>query len=133
MGMESTGHYWKYLAWFLKQNGIPVVMVNPYHVKKAKELDDNTQTKSDRKDAFVIAKLVKDGRYSKVYLPEGVYAELRILSNTRSQLRAKLNAAKNMLIAILDEYFPEFIKVFKNLEGKMAVCTAPLSVPPTGD
>ena len=80
VGMEPTGHYWKGLAWFLKQNGIPVVMVNPYHVKKTKELDDNTQTKSDRKDAFVIAKLVKDGRYSKVYLPEGVYAELRVLA-----------------------------------------------------
>jgi transposase len=122
VGMEPTGHYWKGLAWFLKQNGIPVVMVNPYHVKKTKELDDNTQTKSDRKDAFVIAKLVKDGRYSKVYLPEGVYAELRVLSNTRIQLRAKLNAVKNMLIAILDEYFPEFVKVFKNLEGKLATC-----------
>jgi len=122
VGMEPTGHYWKGLAWFLKQNGIPVVMVNPYHVKRAKELDDNTQTKNDRKDAFVIAKLVKDGRYSKVYLPEGIYADLRVLSNTRIQLRAKLNAAKNMLVAILDEYFPEFAKVFKNLEGKLATC-----------
>jgi len=122
VGMEPTGHYWKGLAWFLKQNGIPVVMVNPYHVKKAKELDDNTQTKNDRKDAFVIAKLVKDGRYSKVYLPEGIYADLRVLSNTRIQLRAKLNAAKNILVAILDEYFPEFAKVFKNLEGKLSIC-----------
>ena len=122
VGMEPTGHYWKGLAWFLKQNGIPVVMVNPYHVKRAKELDDNTQTKSDRKDAFVIAKLVKDGRYSKVYLPEGIYADLRVLCNTRMQLRAKLNAVKNILIAILDEYFPEFVKVFKNLEGKLATC-----------
>ncbi|NJD03625.1 MAG: IS110 family transposase [Ruminiclostridium sp.] len=118
--MEPTEHYWKGLAWFLKQNGIPVVMVNTYHVKKAKELDDNTQTKSDRKDVFVIAKLVKDGRYSKVYLPEGVYAELRVLSNTHSQMRAKLNVVKNMLVAILDEYFPEFVKVFKNFEGKLA-------------
>lgn len=122
VGMEPTGHYWKGLAWFLKQNGIPVVIVNPYHVKKAKELDDNTQTKNDRKDAFIIAKLVKDGRYSKIYLPEGIYADLRILSNTRIQLRSKLSAVKNMLVAILDEYFPEFTKVFKNLEGKLATC-----------
>jgi len=113
--MEPTGHYWKGLAWFLKENVITVVMVNPYHVKKAKELDDNTQTKSDRKDAFVIAKLVKDGRYSKVHLPEGIYADLRVLNNPRSQIRTKLNAVKNMIIAILDEYFPEFEKVFKTL------------------
>jgi len=120
VGMEPTGHYWKGLAWYLKESNVPVVMVNPYHVKKAKELDDNTQTKSDRKDALVIAKLVKDGRYSKVYLPEGVYAELRILSNTRVQLKSRFNGVKNVVIAILDEYFPEFANVFKNLRGKIA-------------
>ena len=65
---------------------------------------------------------MKDGRYSKVYLPEGVYADLRVLSNTRIQLRTKLNTVKNMLVAILYEYFPEFVKVFKNLEGKLATC-----------
>jgi transposase len=45
--MEPTEHYWRGMAWFLKQNGIPVVIVNPYHVKKAMELRDNTQTKND--------------------------------------------------------------------------------------
>lgn len=120
IGMEPTGHYWKPLAWQLKNNGIPVVIVNPYHVKQTKELDDNCQTKSDRKDALVIAKLVKDGRYSYPYLPEGVYADLRVLSNTRNQLKARLNAVKINIVMILDEYFPEFRLVFKNLDGKMA-------------
>lgn len=120
VGMEPTGHYWKPLAWQLKNNGIPVVIVNPYHVKQTKELDDNCQTKSDRKDALVIAKLVKDGRYSFPYLPEGVYADLRVLSNTRNQLKTRLNAVKINIVMILDEYFPEFRSVFKNLDGKMA-------------
>lgn len=120
VGMEPTGHYWKPLAWQLKNNGMSVVIVNPYHVKQTKELDDNSQTKSDRKDALVIAKLVKDGRYSLPYLPEGVYADLRVLSNTRNQLKARLNAVKINIVMILDEYFPEFRSVFKNLDGKMA-------------
>ena len=52
VGMEPTGHYWKAFANFLlKQAKITVVLVNPYHTKKSKELDDNSQTKSDRKDA----------------------------------------------------------------------------------
>jgi len=39
--------------------------VNPLHVKKSKELDDkNPPTKHELKDALVISKLVKDGRYS---------------------------------------------------------------------
>ncbi len=32
-------------------------------MKKAKELDDNSQTKSDKKDALTIVRLVKDGRW----------------------------------------------------------------------
>lgn len=98
-----------------------VVLVNPYHVKQLKELDDNAQTKNDPKDAMVIAKLVKDGRFSYAYLPEGIYAELRVLSTMRGQIRAKLNSAKNALVSILDEYFPEFMEVFKNLDGKAAM------------
>ncbi|SFJ54697.1 Transposase [Paenibacillus sp. UNC496MF] len=47
------------------------------HVKKSKELDDNSPTKNDIKDAKVIAQLVKDGRYAVPSLPQGIYAELR--------------------------------------------------------
>ena len=46
-----------------------LVMVNPYAVKQTKELDDNSQSKNDRKDPKVIAKLVTEGRYSAPYTP----------------------------------------------------------------
>ena len=37
VGMEPTGHYWKALAnWLEKQEGIRVVLVNPYATKQAK-------------------------------------------------------------------------------------------------
>jgi transposase len=100
------------------KNGIMVVLVNPYHVKKSKELDDNTQTKNDPKDALTIARLVRDGRFSKVYIPDGVYGELRALSNTRSRSKNDMSAILNIINAILDEYFPEYISVFKDITGK---------------
>lgn len=50
VGIEPTGHYWLNLAYFLKEKGIPLVMVNPMHVKRSKELDDNLPTKHDAKD-----------------------------------------------------------------------------------
>lgn len=120
IGMEPTGHYWKPLANYLqKQEGIIVVMVNPYATKMAKELDDNSPTKSDKKDSLTIARLVKDGRYFEVYLPHDVYADLRVLSSTRQSLNKRGNALKNTITAVLDEYFPEFITVFKHpLKGK---------------
>lgn len=40
-GMEPTGHYWFSLGMFLQENGMRPVHVNPHHVKKSNELDDN--------------------------------------------------------------------------------------------
>ena len=116
IGMEPTGHYWKACARYLKQiDWIKVVTVNPFHVKSSKEFDDNCQTKSDKKDCITIARLIKDARFFEPYLPEGVWAELRNLSNTRAELVRKQNAVKNRLIATMDEYFPEYTKVFKKI------------------
>ncbi len=50
-GIEPTGHYWFPLAAFLKEQGIKVAVVNPYHVNRSKDIEDNSQTKSDYKDA----------------------------------------------------------------------------------
>lgn len=82
-GMEPTGHYWFNLRKFLQDNEMKPVLVNPHHVEKSKELDDNDQTKNDRKDPKVIAGLVREGRYMILYLPDGVYADLRIALNIR--------------------------------------------------
>lgn len=122
VGLEPTGHYWKPLANYLIKHGITVVMVNPYHTKRAKELDDNSPTKSDKKDALTIAKLVRDGRYYEVYMPQDIFAELRVLSTSRTSLMKRRNAIKNTITALLDEYFPEIVTVFKNpLKGKASL------------
>ena len=119
IGMEPTGHYWKTLAEFLMNRGFRVVGVNPYHTKKAKELDDNSQTKSDKKDALTIARLVSSGRFFDPYLPQGVYADLRGLTNARVSAMSRMVSVKNTIIAMLDEYFPKFCTVFKSpLTGK---------------
>lgn len=123
VGMEPTGHYWKAFANFLlKQAKITVVLVNPYHTKKAKELDDNSQTKSDKKDALTIARLVKDGRYFETYLPHDIYAELRGLATTRNSINKRKKSVINTITAVLDEYFPEFFTVFKHpFKGKTSM------------
>jgi transposase len=52
--IEPTGHYWLNLAYFLEEKEIRLVMVNPAHVRRSKELDDNLPTKHDAKDALVL-------------------------------------------------------------------------------
>lgn len=113
IGMEPTGPYWKALAWYLRKEGIEVVMVNPAHTKRSKELDDNSPTKNDKKDALVIAKLVKDGRYFEPYLPTDTYAELRMLTNNRNAVVKRMNILENNISTLLAEYFPELTTVFK--------------------
>ena len=122
IGMEPTGHYWKPFARYLIMHGLTVVMVNPYHTKRAKELDDNSQTKSDKKDALTIAKLVRDGRYYDVYMPQDIFAELRVLSTARISIMKRFSALKNTITAVMDEYFPEIVTVFKDpLKGKASM------------
>lgn len=122
-GMEPTGHYWLPLAQYLRKNGIKVVVVNPAHVKKSKELDDNSPTKNDVKDARVIAQLVKDGRYSEPNQLTGNYAELRVAMTQRERLNINLIHIKNQVQNWLDRYFPEYFTVFKDWEGKASLLT----------
>ncbi len=122
VGIEPTGHYWMNLAYFLDQYGIPLAMVNPSHVKRSKELDDNLQTKNDKKDAVVIARLMKDGRFCYPRLLKNIEAELRIGSTLRTKLTEDLTSIKNRIVRWLDRYFPEFRQVYPAF-GKMALAT----------
>lgn len=128
-GMEPTGHYWFSLGVFLRDNGIKPVLVNPHHVKKSKELDDNSQSKNDRKDPKVIAGLITAGRFTYPYIPEGVYAELRTATNLRFRIEAELTSVKNRLARWFSMYFPEYRKVYGKADavsGMMVLKVAPL-------
>lgn len=118
IGMEPTGHYWLNIARYLKDNAYTVVTVNPMHVKKIKELDDNLQTKTDKKDAKIIAQLVKDARYSTPNLLEGEYEELRNAKNLRQVVIKDLNRTKNQIHNWLDRYFPEYKEAYASWKSK---------------
>ena len=128
-GMEPTGHYWFALGRFLQDNGMKPVHVNPHHVKKTKELDDNNPNKNDRKDPKTIAALVNEGRFSYPYMPVGIYAEIRSLSNLRFQTQEELTRIKNRLARWFSIYFPEYKDVYRDLKaasGRMVLKEAPL-------
>lgn len=121
LGMEPTGHYWLPLAYWLRDYPVKVVVVNPAHVKKAKELDDNSPTKNDMKDARVISRLIEMGRYSEPSLPEGIYAEMREGMNLYDQIMKDLQEVQGSVHNWIDRYFPEYLQVFKEWEGKASL------------
>ena len=129
IGCEPTGHYWYTLASYVRQHGMKLAFVNPYHVKQSKEMDDNSPRKTDEKDPKTIAKLVTEGRYSFPYIPEGIYAELREAMSVRDQIVKALNAAANRIQRWLTIYFPEYLKVYKvfdSVSGLTVLRQAPL-------
>ena len=128
-GMEPTSHYWFNLGAYLQDNGMKPVHVNPHHVKKSKELDDNNPNKNDRKDPKTIAALVNEGRFSYPYIPTGIYAEIRSLSHLRLQTQEEITQIKNRIARWFSIYFPEIKDVYKkpdSVSGLMVLRVAPL-------
>ena len=117
LGLEPTGHYWFSLAAWMIANGISVVQVNPYAVKQTKELEDNSQAKNDAKDPKLIADLVKNGNYGVPYLPEDVYADLRVLCTLRDQLTEDRVRDMNRLHREMKIVFPEYKEAFGKVDG----------------
>ncbi len=129
IGCEPTGHYWFTFAKYVKEHGMKLAFVNPYHVKQSKEMDDNSPRKTDQKDPKTIAKLVTEGRYSFPYIPDGIYAELREAISVRDQIVKALNATANRIQRWLKIYFPEYLevyKVFDSVSGLAVLKKAPL-------
>ncbi|ABI68047.1 IS110 family transposase [Syntrophomonas wolfei] len=123
VGFEPTGHYWFTLGDHLKRQGHKLAIVNPFHVKRTKELDDNSPTKNDRKDPKTIAMLVKDGRYREVYIPDDIYQELREAVSERERLQEQLTSIYNRVVRWLDIRFPEFTTVFKDWRRNASLIT----------
>lgn len=125
IGMEPTGHYWFNLGDYInkldKRYGL--VLVQPNHVKKTKELDDNNPTKNDKKDALTIAKLIKDGRYVTPIVHDEISAELRTEINLREDIIKQMGRINCKINRWIDIYFPEFKEVFKDL-----TCTSALLI-----
>ncbi len=129
IGCEPTGHYWFAFAKYTKDHQKTLVMVNPFSVKKIKELDDNSPKKTDAKDPKTIAKLVIDGRYSIPYMPEGIYAEIRELVYSRDRIIKQHNICANRIQRWLAIHFPEYLGLYTRFDaasGMVILEKAPL-------
>lgn len=115
--LEPSGHYWKAAAHYLSSKGYNLALVNPYHIKKTKELDDNCQTKNDRKDPLLIAKLVRDGDFFDPDISSGIYADIRRMSRLRLKVKKSLIRQKTALKILLDEYFCKYEEFFSDILG----------------
>jgi transposase len=119
VAMEASGHYWIGLERRLRQNGVPVHVVNPMQVHAFRETGIR-RTKTDRRDAWVLADLLRIGRTRPNYVPDDTILQLRELTRFRWALVDQIGAAKHRVLGMLDQVFPEFAEQFSDPFGASA-------------
>ncbi|MBI4304356.1 MAG: IS110 family transposase [Chloroflexi bacterium] len=119
--IEAGGNYWQPLAYFLDGNGVPFRMVNPFTLKRRREGDDVDRRKNDYHDAETAAELLRTGTFTESRLAEGEYAELRATYHGYHRLSEEISQVSNLLGSLLDGVFPEFCRVFRDIDSKTAL------------
>jgi transposase len=99
--------------------GHPVHVINPLRTD-ALRTAGLRKTKTDRRDACVLADLVRIGRARPNYVPDDLILQLRELTRFRWDLVDCIGNAKRRVLTILDRVFPEFAGHFSDPFGASA-------------
>ena len=116
IGMEATGHYWLSVYTFFLELGYTVKVINPIQSEAFRKMYIR-QTKNDSKDSYIIAQIMRFGEYSATSLSEENIVALRQLSRYRLALVDACGDCKRRVIALLDQVFPEYEKLFSDTFG----------------
>ena len=119
--IETGGHYWRNIAYFLEGRGIPYRFINQFTLKRRREGKDLNRRKNDYRDSEVAAQLLCTGEFTESKLPQGVYAELRTAHNGYRRLVKERTRITNLVKGLLDGLLPEFTHVFKDPCGLTAL------------
>ena len=119
IALEASGRYWLGLQRHLVAAGRTVQVVNPLQVDRFRETAIR-KAKTDRRDAFVLADLVRIGRTRPNYVPDDLILELRDLTRFRWGLVDRLGETKQRVLGVLDRTFPEFADQFTDPFGASA-------------
>lgn len=119
-GMEATGHYWLSLYTHLKAKGITVHVFNSIQTAAMRDMFIR-QTKTDSRDSFLIAEVIRFGRYCDTQIDSSDLHGLRELCRNRFAMVDMVSDIKRKVIALLDQVFPEYEKIFSDTFGKTSL------------
>ena len=97
VAMESTGPYWRPVFNVLEEAGLEVVLANPQQVKNLRG------HKTDMKDCWWVAHLLRHGMIRPSYIPSRMIRELRDLTRRRKQLIRNGAMERNRVQKVLEE------------------------------
>ncbi len=107
--MESTGRYHITLAHFLLQNGYRTAIVNPMLVKQFSKANTLRKTKTDKIDAFMIARYAQQIQKEIVVNKKAMDDQRLSIARRREQIAEEVAKAKTQLKADLTVAWPEIL------------------------
>lgn len=110
VGMESTGVYWK-PDWDALCHDFELILANPAHMKAS------PGQKTDKKDAFWIAKLTRIGLLPKSFVPDETIQELRDLTRQRKQFVEDRTKEVNRIHKILQSADIKLTTYIEDIKG----------------
>jgi transposase len=119
IGFEATGHYWVLLAEELQRLGYKPQVFNPILSADAGRTTVRGR-KTDEDDCIVIAKVLRDGGFNPVRLPDAQMGTLKQLTRHRQGAVERCANLKKRLVTLLDLVFPEFASLFSDPYGPTA-------------
>jgi len=131
--MGATGHYWLAVYCPLAGHGFTVFVVNPIQTDAFRNVATVRATKTDKIDAFLVADLIRFGRFSATHLADESIVALRQLIRHRAGLVKRRTTVRNQLTGVIDMVFPEYQTLFSDVYGVaskklLATCPTPAEI-----
>lgn len=118
--MESTAHYWLALYTRLRKDGYKAIVLNPIQTSAMREMSIR-KTKTDSKDSFLIAELIRFGRYAQSNVAHDKLQALKELCRNRYYLVDMASDLKRKAISLIDRIFPEYETQFDSIFCKSSI------------
>ena len=118
--VESTAHYWLALYTRLRKDGYKAIVLNPIQTSAMREMSIR-KTKTDSKDSFLIAELIRFGRYAQSNVAQDKLLALKELCRNRYYLVDMASDLKRKAIALIDRIFPEYETQFETIFCKSSI------------
>lgn len=107
IALEDTGHYCFNLLRFLRTQGYPTFSYNPLLIKEFARHHSLRKTKTDKKDALIIARKLREDTDKQLYDVQTNMTELKYATRNVSRLKDQCTKQKVNYTRLLDILFPE--------------------------
>jgi len=108
--VETACDLWTTIVDYLFRQGYNVLLVNPLTTYHSRPLMNSDYSKTDPKDALLVATNAHNGHYTEYKQFSASINNLHRLSITYTKLQQERQAVILRMMAFMDEVFPEYVK-----------------------